>query len=163
MFCSAWTLVLSGPGPVLLSVQNPLSLQACQVLVCPIQQRTVEHWDLGQGRLPEGNFLGLYPYPTRDRVPAPGRSRVPSFLTFPEDVLLPLPVYEFSWFITVSAFVPTILPVPSCMFPQAGALKNLLNEEMTPTTRTLPPKRFSGKDGISGHVSLEFEGGAGWR
>lgn len=40
---------------------EPLSLQACQVLVCPIQQRTVEHWDLGQGPLPEGNFLGLHP------------------------------------------------------------------------------------------------------
>lgn len=116
-----WAESYSVLGPFLLSVQNPLSLQAWQVLVCPIQQRTVEHWDLGQEPLPEGNFLGLYPSPTRDQIPAPGRSQVPSFLTFPEDVLLPCPVCEFSWFITVSAFVPTISPVPSCMFPQAGA------------------------------------------
>ena len=69
-----WAESYSVPGPFLLSVQNLLSLQACQVLVCPIQQRTVEHWDLGQGPLPEGNFLGLYPSPTCDQVPSLGRS-----------------------------------------------------------------------------------------
>lgn len=49
----------------------------------------VEHWDLSQGSLPQGNLPELLPSPIFDQVPAPGRPYVPCFLTFPEEVLLP--------------------------------------------------------------------------